>query len=480
MGLDNAPLVELVCVILLQEHFFAEFVTLALAGSVPCIVVSTAEVARELFQTHDANFSSRPRRLVWRVLHNYDDNFKVMGSAPYGPYWRNLRKFFNEEMFSPKCLAAREGIRMEEIQHMTAILLDDAQQGRVVNLKRWLWGVTSNTITRIFCNRRFYGPDQNEQDREEFEQMTAGILSALGAFVISDYIPSLSFIARLQGWEKKFESVYALSTRISEKMFEVEKHRERVLKGRESGQIDMNYVPDFVDVFLTKPLEGGKLFPDEDIILFLKHMLNAGTDTSATMVEWTMAELIRKPDIMKRAQEELDAVVGSRQFVQESDFAHLPFLEAIVKEGFRVHPPSPLPIIRESLQPCEFRGYKLPAKTLLLNNIFAIHRDPAVYEDPDEFRPERFLDRPEINHLAHFSSFELIPFGVGRRMCPGSTLGHVMVMLMLGNLLFRFQWSMPEGLKVEDIDMSEAGGLTMWMKSPLCLVATPRTPLSKP
>ena len=154
MGLDNAPLVELVCVIVLQEHFFAEFVTLALAGSVPCIVVSTAEVARELFQTHDANFSSRPRRLVWRVLHNYDDNFKVMGSAPYGPYWRNLRKFFNEEMFSPKCLAAREGIRMEEIQHMTAILLDDAQQGRVVNLKRWLWGVTSNTITRIFCNRR--------------------------------------------------------------------------------------------------------------------------------------------------------------------------------------------------------------------------------------------------------------------------------------------------------------------------------------
>ena len=103
--------------------------------------------------------------------------------------------------------------------------------------------------------------------------MTAGILSALGAFVISDYIPSLSFIARLQGWEKKFESVYALSTRISEKMFEVEKHRERVLKGRESGQIDMNYVPDFVDVFLTKPLEGGKLFPDEDIILFLKVIL---------------------------------------------------------------------------------------------------------------------------------------------------------------------------------------------------------------
>jgi hypothetical protein len=117
--------------------------------------VSTAEVAKELFQSHDANFSSRTRRLVWRVLHNYDDNYRVMGSAPYGPYWRNLRKFFKDELFSPECLAAREDIRMEEIQHMTGILLDDAHQGRVVNLKQWLWSVTSNTITRIFCNRRY-------------------------------------------------------------------------------------------------------------------------------------------------------------------------------------------------------------------------------------------------------------------------------------------------------------------------------------
>jgi cytochrome P450 len=162
-----------------------------------------------------------------------------------------------------------------------------------------------------------------------------------------------------------------------------------------------------------------------------------------------------------------------RRFVRESEFAQLPFLQAIVKEGFRLHPPSPLPILRESLHPCEFRGYKLPAKTILIHNIFSIHRDPSVYENPDEFNPERFLHRPDINPLAHFDSFELVPFGVGRR----STLGNAMVTLMLANLLFRFHWSMPEGLSAQDMDMSEAHGLTVWMKTPLCLVATPRTRL---
>jgi hypothetical protein len=120
------------------------------------------------------------------------------------------------------------------------------------------------------CWRRFYGPDQNQKEKEEFELMTSGLLDAMGSFVISDYLPNLWFIARLQGWEKKFESVRARSTRVSEKLFEVEKHRERALKERESGHIDENYVPDFVDVFLTKPLEGEKLCSDEDIILLLK------------------------------------------------------------------------------------------------------------------------------------------------------------------------------------------------------------------
>lgn len=123
---------------------------------------------------------------------------------------------------------------------------------------------------------RFYGPDQDQQEKEEFELMISGILKILGSFVISDYIPNLWFITRLQGWEKKFESVRALSTRVSENMFQVEQHRERAAKERESGHDDQNYVPDFVDVFLTKPLDGEKLCPDEDIILHLKVTLIIG------------------------------------------------------------------------------------------------------------------------------------------------------------------------------------------------------------
>lgn len=135
--------------------------------------------------------------------------------------------------------------------------------------------------------------------------------------------------------------------------------------------------------------------------------------------------------------------------------------------------------MRESLRPAEFRGFKLLAKTILIVNIFGIHRDSSVYESLDEFNSERFFERPEINHLAPFDSFELVPFGVGRRMCPGSTLGNVMVMLIPANCLFRFHWSMLEGRGAGDIDMAEAG-VTRWMKTPLCLVASPRTQSIKP
>ena len=145
----------------------------------------------------------------------------------------------------------------------------------------------------------------------------------------------------------------------------------------------------------------------------------AGSDTSATTAEWAMAQLMAHPDHMKRAREELGAVVGRDRLMQEPDLPNLPFLQAIVKESFRLHPAAPLGVPRTSSQEAEACGYKIPAASELLLNVRAIHRDPAVYhENPEEFDPQRFVDRPEANHLSGFDSYELIPFGVGRRMCP--------------------------------------------------------------
>lgn len=204
--------------------------------------------------------------------------------------------------------------------------------------------------------------------------------------------------------------------------------------------------------------------------------LNAGTDTSAMTVEWAMAELMANPDIRKQAQGELDEVVGQERLVQEADIPNLPLLKAIIKETYRLHPAGPLSLRRESHQPSVVSGYKFPAHTQLIFNIYAIQRDPNEFESPDEFKPSRFLDRREVNPLSGNDSFQLIPFGVGRRMCPGYNLGNTIVSMMLATLLHSFEWSLPVGQSAETVDMYEfAESLLNYRLNPLRLIAKPRS-----
>ena len=210
----------------------------------------------------------------------------------------------------------------------------------------------------------------------------------------------------------------------------------------------------------------------------MQDMLLAGTETTSNTVEWAMAELMLHPDVMRRAHDELDTVVGVHRLVQESDIPNLPYLQAIVKEALRLHTPAPLSLPHQSTQASTVLGFHLPTHTHLIVNLFAIHRDPSAYEDPESFDPQRFVDRhpTEANAASGFNSFEFIPFGAGRRMCPGFNLGTVMVSLLLAHLLHGFDWSLPKDLDAESLDMAEFFGITVAMKTPLRLVARPRTP----
>lgn len=204
-----------------------------------------------------------------------------------------------------------------------------------------------------------------------------------------------------------------------------------------------------------------------------QELLNAGTETSATTVEWAMAELITRPHMIKRAQDELDNTILTNRLVSESDLPNLPYLQALLKESFRLHPPIPLLLPHESHQPSEFHGYHFPTGTALIVNSFAIHRDPSVWQNPDAFDPERFLTaHSEVNHLSGNDSFELIPFGAGRRMCPAFNLGNTVAGLSLANLLYVFDWALPDGQT--GVDMEEFFGLSVSMKKPLYLVGKPR------
>lgn len=202
-------------------------------------------------------------------------------------------------------------------------------------------------------------------------------------------------------------------------------------------------------------------------------MITAGMDTTAISVEWAMAELIKNPRVQEKVQEELDRVIGFERVMTEPDFPNLPYLQCVAKEALRLHPPTPLMLPHKATSNVKVGGYDIPKGSNVHVNVWAIARDPAVWKDPLEFRPERFMEE-DVDIKGH--DFRLLPFGAGRRVCPGAQLGINLAQSMLGHLLHHFRWTPPDGLKAEEIDMSENPGLVTYMRTPLEAVPTPRLP----
>lgn len=198
-------------------------------------------------------------------------------------------------------------------------------------------------------------------------------------------------------------------------------------------------------------------------------MFVAGTDTSAATLEWTITELARHPTVMKKAQEEVRNIASSAGKVEESHLQHLHYLKAVIKETLRLHPPAPLLVPRESMEKCNLDGYEIPAKTRVLINAYAIGRDSDSWENPLEFNPERLMDKSLEDKD---QDFRLIPFGGGRRGCPGYLFGLATVEIALARLLFHFDWALPQGVSADDFDLSEIFGLAIRKKTAVVLVPT--------
>jgi len=451
-------------------------------GSDPCVVVSSAAAAKEMTKPSiDASFSNRPKGLFFGLI---SDDQQTLVHAPHGPYWRQLRKFSSSQLFSPQRHASYQGAREQELRNLMTVL--DQQAGEVVDLKSWLFELSVNVMTRMLINKRYFGSGgASQQERDDIQELFLMVLRVLStSAIIGDFIPSLRFVAKITGTTKKLEDLRDETLRITSKMMDLDSHRERA---KERQADDDSYVPDFVDLISTAPLQEDGTQPLSDRIqtLIISELLGAGTETASTTVEWALAELVAHPHLMKQVLQELDDVVGRNngQLMQESDVPNLPFLCAVVKETFRLHTPGPLGAPRACTQPVEAWGYQIPANSRLIMNLHAIHHDPELYPNPYEFNPGRFVDHPEVTATSGFSFFELIPFSVGRRMCPGAQLGYTMVHLMLGNLLHSYEWTLPKGTSMETFkeeNLKEEYGITVHRLNPLKLVATPRNALVAP
>ncbi|XWS09696.1 hypothetical protein CRYUN_Cryun39dG0011300 [Craigia yunnanensis] len=199
-------------------------------------------------------------------------------------------------------------------------------------------------------------------------------------------------------------------------------------------------------------------------------MFGAGSETSATTIEWAMSELLKNPELKKKAQNEVRGVFDENGGVIEERIHELKFLRSIIKETLRLHPPAPLLIPRECSENCVINGYHIPAKTKVITNASAIQRDPCYWKEAEEFRPERFSNS-SIDFRG--TNFEYIPFGAGRRICPGISFALPSIELPLANLLYHFDWKLPNGMKFEDLDMTELFGLTVRRKNDLFLIPIP-------
>ncbi|KAJ4756366.1 Cytochrome P450 [Rhynchospora pubera] len=196
-------------------------------------------------------------------------------------------------------------------------------------------------------------------------------------------------------------------------------------------------------------------------------MFSAGTDTSSATLTWIMTELMINPRAMAKARDEVRKIAGKKGKVEEHDLQNLTYLKIVIKETMRLHPPAPLLIPRETTETCVIQGRKVPPETRIIINARSISLDPNTWEDAEEFRPERFIDN---NADFRGQDFRLVPLGVGRRSCPGINFALPVVELVLANLLYCFDWTLPACMTKEELDLEEELGITMHKKNPLVLV----------
>ncbi|KAJ9686657.1 hypothetical protein PVL29_015501 [Vitis rotundifolia] len=386
-----------------------------------CIVVSNAAVAKEVMKTHELAFASRPE-------FGSSEHFIYKGSkfimAEYGPYWRFMKKLCLTKLLAAPTLDRLIHIREEEMEKLMDTLIQRSRKGEASDLSKELTTLTSNIICRMAMSTRC---SRNGNEAEEMMELVKGVVELGGKLSIGDALGALGRLD-LFGYGKKLEA----------------KLRK-----------------------FDNPSAEWKL-TRTDIKSFFLDILLAGTDTQSVATQWAMAELINRPRVFHKLREEIDLIVGSTRMVKESDFPNLPYLQAVVKETLRLHTSAPF-ILRQCIQDCKIDGYDIKANTRVMISAFAIMQDPNSWEDPNEFIPERFWvnsGEKTVDHVMEMKGqdFRYVPFGSGRRGCPGAALASMVMQMTIGRLVQCFDWRVKDG---EKADMNVGPGFSAEMKTPL-------------
>lgn len=426
-------------------------------GEVPTVVVSSAKMAKEVMKTHDLALASRPQ--IFSAKHLFYDCTDVVFS-PYGAYWRHIRKICMLELLSAKRVQSFSFVREEEVARLVRRV--EECYPNTTNLTKTLGLYANDVLCRVALGRDFSGA--GEYDQYGFQKMLEEYQALLGGFSIGDFFPSMEFLHSLTGMKSRLQKTFRRFDQLFDKVI-----KEHLNTDRETEKQDL------VDVLLDIQKNESAEMPltMDNVKAIILDMFAAGTDTTFITLDWGMTELIMNPRVLGKAQAEVRRILGDRRAVLESDLPQLHYMKAVVKEIFRLHPPAPVLVPRESMEEVTIDGYNIPTKTRFFVNAWAIGRDPESWENPEAFEPERFMGST-IDFKGQ--DFELVPFGSGRRSCPAIAFGAATVELALAQLLHSFDWELPPGIETKDLDMNEAFGITMHRTADLIVVAKPHFP----
>ncbi|XP_059643857.1 probable (S)-N-methylcoclaurine 3'-hydroxylase isozyme 2 [Cornus florida] len=416
-------------------------------GAQILIIGSSKTAAEEILKTHDRILSARYVPSAVPAKSSKFNHLSLGWALECNDRWKNLRTICRTELFSGKAIESQACLREKKVMDMVKFL--GGKEGKEVKVGELGFATLFNMLSIVLISRDFISLEK--------ESVDGGMKGLVGKYVelisapnLPDFYPILGALD-LQGLNKKAKEVFV---RICETWEPIIEDRREGRKGNASSQ------KDFLDVLINNSCT------NDQINYLLLELFSAGTDTSTSTVEWAMAELIKSPECIKKIREELTREI-KQDFVKESHLPQLHYLQACFKETLRLHPPAPFLLPCRAPESCRVMNYAIPKNCQVLVNVWAIGRDPMIWEDPLKFKPERFL-----NSTLDFkgNDFEFLPFGAGRRICAGLPMAAKQLPLILASLIHSFDWSLPHGNAPNELDMNEKVAVILRKEHPLVLI----------
>ncbi|XP_024993052.1 geraniol 8-hydroxylase-like [Cynara cardunculus var. scolymus] len=437
---------------------YGPFMSLML-GSKTTIVISSPDMAKEFFHTNDQSFSGR---FITEAIRSVDHHKFSLVWSPGGDQLRRLRRITKEYMFSVRCLDDSELRRREKVRELLDHVNQCSVEARAVNI-----GSTTFTTILNILSTFIFSLDSSQYDSvssQEFKDNVWALMEYAGMVNLADFFPILKPFDP-QGIVRRGSVHLKKLLTIFDKLID-QRIQTRLSSSSNDGISSTKN--DVLDLLLNLKQKDESEFSQIGLGHLFLDLFVAGTHSTSSTVEWAMTELIRNPDKMATARSELVKLMQhDNRNIEERDIIQLPYLRSIIKETFRLHPPAPFLVPHEAIHDVEVRGFVVPKNAQILCNVWAMGRDPNIWPAPEMFMPERFLE-DEINYKGQY--FDLIPFGTGRRICPGLNIAHRMLHMTLGSLIHKFDWKLEGDMRAQDMDMEEKFGITLQKKVPLMAI----------